>query len=81
MPSGYRVVNDIRRSLDKYNLATSPDFESVWFDGSISFVKAPGGGSEEALDPTVRLSQLDAANRKPLAVAPDTTLKRAVTQS
>jgi hypothetical protein len=77
---GYKLSMTIRRTLNKYNLATSPDFENVWIDRAITFVKAPGGGSEDAVDPTVRLSQLDAANRKPLVVAPDAVLQQAVTQ-
>lgn len=77
---GYRVVNHIRRALDRHKLATAPDFEYAYIDGYIKFVKAPGDGPEDSVDPTVRLSRLDAANRTPLAIAPDAPLQQAVTQ-
>jgi predicted transcriptional regulator len=76
---GYRVVNDIRRALDRYKLSTSPDFEYAYIDGYIKFVKAKQDGLDDSVDPTVRLSRLDAANRAPVSVAPDTSLQEATT--
>ena len=77
---GYRVVNHIRRALHRHKLATAPDFEYAYIDGYIRFVKAPGDEPDDSVDPTVRLSRLDAANRKPLIIAPDAPLQQAVTQ-
>lgn len=37
---GYWIVKDIRRVLQQAELRTSPDFESTWIDGQISFVPA-----------------------------------------
>ena len=66
--------------MDRHNLATAPDFEYAYIDGYVKFVKAAGDAPEEAVDPTVRLSRLDAANRAPLTIAPDAPLQQAVTQ-
>ena len=77
---GYRVVKNIRRALHRHKLATAPDFEYAYIDGNIKFVKAPGDEPDDSVDPTVQLSRLDAANRKPLIIAPDAPLQQAVTQ-
>src|SRR5260221_575996 len=76
---GYRVVNDIRRALDRYKLSTSPDFEYAYIDSYIKFVKAKQDGLDDSVDPTVRLSRLDAANKAPVVVAPDAPLQEATT--
>lgn len=77
---GYRVVNDVRRALAKYKLATSPDVDDAYIDGQIRFIKENGVDAEDdRADPTVRLSRLDAANRPPTSIAPDAPLQQAVT--
>lgn len=79
---GYRVVHWIRRSFEKHSLTTSPDFGNVYIDGQVRFTIAMpnSSGSEVEADPTYRLARLEAANRPPLAVKPDSTLQHAVTQ-
>jgi len=82
---GYNVVGRIRQQLKQYGIATSPDFEATFIDGHIEFVRArpeevAGGESSEALaDPTYRLGRLDAANRAPVSVKPDSLVQQAVT--
>ena len=41
----------------RHKLATAPDFEYAYIDGYIRFVKAPGDGPDDSVDPTVRLSR------------------------
>lgn len=77
---GWRHVSWIRSVLAKHGLATQPDFESAYYYGSINFVNATAQGAGEAADPTVRLFELQAANRTPVSVAPDETLQKAVSQ-
>jgi CBS domain-containing protein len=77
---GYRVVTSIRVALASHGLATTPDFEYAYIDGQIRFIKAPSTAPDDVVDPTVRLSRLDAANRTPLTITPDAPLQQAVTQ-
>lgn len=83
---GYRVVRRIRGNLERHGLATTPDFEYTWLDGTIEFVAAPAAGTAAqsasgaaATDPTFRIGRLEAANRRPVSVKPDATLQQAVT--
>lgn len=83
---GFRVVRRIRSALRRHGVATSPDFEYSWLDGSVSFVTASSNGDGGVLtegtavaDPTFRIGRLDAANKSPTVVKPDTTLMQAVT--
>lgn len=84
---GYNVVRRIRNALRRHSLATSPDFEYAWLDGTIGFVTAPPAGAvpvhaaagAAAPDPTMRIGRLDAANKTPISVKPDSTLAQAVT--
>lgn len=82
---GFRVVTRIRRSLKKYKLTTIPDFEYAWIDGDISFRRADPDAEDEkqegvaVADPIHRIGRLEAANRAPVQVNPQSTLKEAVT--
>ena len=81
-------VKSIRDALNKYRLATSPDFESVYIDDPISFLSAPknkADGPQEEIppdvygEPTYRIGKLASANTKPVSVKPDDPIARAVT--
>jgi CBS domain-containing protein len=81
---GPRIVREIRESLKKFNLKTSPDFEFAYIDGLISFEKSTDGQEVEdsgiaIADPTYRIGRLESANRAPISVKPDATLQQAVT--
>jgi CBS domain-containing protein len=83
---GFRVVSRIRRKLDKFGIATSPNFEYGYIDGYIGFVQAPPESDQMAAepgnasaDPTYRLGRLESANKPPVSVKPDATLQQAVT--
>jgi CBS domain len=83
---GFSVVKRIRSSLRKHGIATSPDFEYSWLDGSVSFVIASADGDKDTFadgtataDPTFRIGRLDAANKTPITVKPDSTLQQTVT--
>jgi CBS domain-containing protein len=72
--------------MKRQGLATSPDFEYTWLDGTIEFIVAPPDGAAApaqpgaaAADPTFRIGRLDAANRAPVSVKPDASLQQAVT--
>ena len=81
---GQLVVRDIRHKLEKFKLRTSPDFEYVYIDNSISIeldddddVSAENG--QERTSPTVRVDSLTAAHNTPVSVKPDDTVVRAIT--
>ena len=83
---GYNVVRRVRSALKRHGLATSPDFEYSWLDGTIAFETAVAGGvhatgqqGTATPDPTFRIGRLDAANKTPIAVKPDALLAQAVT--
>jgi len=83
---GYRVVRRVQNALKRHNLATSPDFEYAWIDGSIAFIAAPCESAQPSVhegtaiaDPTFRIGRLEAANKPPTSVKPDATLQQAVT--
>ena len=74
----------IRRMLSGLDLKTLPDFGSSWMDAPISIVLDPEtvediAASDREVDPTVRIRMIDAANRKPTTVAPDSNLSAATT--
>jgi CBS domain-containing protein len=82
----WNVIN-ILGSLEKFQLKTEPDFEYVYIDSPISFVRVPrkkaGQVEEEVIpdayrDPTYRIGKLASANRKPLSVKPDDSLAKAI---
>lgn len=76
------VVRHIRRKLNEYGIATSPDFEYAYIDGYIRFVQASPEQADSvaaAADPTYRIVRLESANKAPISVQPDATLQQAVT--
>jgi CBS domain-containing protein len=77
---GSWVVERIRKALDECAITTTPNFEQVWIDARVEFVKKPKG-DETGLgdDPTYRVGRLDAANKPVIGVNPSDTLQRAVT--
>ncbi|MBI1816643.1 MAG: CBS domain-containing protein [Deltaproteobacteria bacterium] len=77
---GWRHVSWIRSVLARHKVATQPDFEYAYYYGQVNFIKAPNDAGDDVADPTVRLFQLEAANRAPVVVAPDVTLQKAVSQ-
>ena len=79
-----KIIETIRETLGRFNLRTSPDFEFAYIDSLISFEKLSDASSSEAsgiatADPTNRIGRLEAANRAPISVKPDSTLQQAVT--
>ena len=82
---GLRVCSRIRSKLESYGLATSPDFEFAYIDGSIAFVTHEAAGESESsvgiavADPTYRIGRLDAANRTPVTAKPDASIREAIT--
>ena len=81
---GSWINRHIRNKMEELDLRTVPDFESGWFDATVSIGLDPDAvtgleSSDEPIDPTVRIGTLDAANRKPTSVKPDNSLKVATT--
>lgn len=74
----YWNVITIREALEKHDLVTVPDFESVWIDGKISFQNRTST-SDNLPDPTYRVDRLPSANRPPLSVKPDDPVIKAIT--
>ena len=89
------MVDRLRRGLLRAGLDTKPDFESAYLDAEIEFTldtESSQTESEEAVDPTIsteerifadptyRISKLAAANNKPEAVTPNSSLEEAVTR-
>ena len=72
--------------LNRYRLKTIPDFEYEYLDGQIGFAEkkrkgdapGPGLGFTES-DPFYRIGRLKSANVPPTSIAPDSTLKQAIT--
>jgi CBS domain-containing protein len=79
---GWRVSRELKSSLNQYGLRTEPDFEYVYIDGNITFVKGARKGAvdgELVVDPTHKIARLASANRPPVSVKPDSTLQQTVT--
>jgi len=81
-------VDYIRGGLKKYKLVTKPDFEYVYIDSKISFVRAPQKSEQNARpdfvqeikdDPTYRIGKLASANNPPVSVKPDDSIHTAIT--
>lgn len=81
-------VDYIRGGLKKYKLVTKPDFEYVYIDSKISFVRAPQKSEQNATpdfvqeikdDPTYRIGKLASANNPPVSVKPDDSIHTAIT--
>jgi CBS domain-containing protein len=83
---GYNVIRRVRNALKRHGLTTTPDFEYIWLDGTIGFIATPAVNTPTAApsgaalpDPIFRIGRLDAANKAPVSVKPDSTLAQAVT--
>ena len=81
---GSWINRHIRNKMEELDLRTVPDFESEWFDATISIDLDPEAvagleSTDEPVDPTVRIGTLEAANRKPTSVKRDNPLKVATT--
>ena len=83
---GTYIVQDIRRTLNLNGLVTEPDFEGAYIDGTINIVQTiqtdiPTSPvpNQDVPDPTYRIGKLPSANKKPISVAPGSTVSKAVT--
>ena len=81
---GSRKVGRIRHVLAELELRTVPDFERAWVDKTISITLDPDAvegiaASDESIDPTVRIGEIDAANRTPTSIDPNASLSGATT--
>ena len=81
---GSHIVARIRQALEELDLRTAPDFDRAWFGERISIrldtdTVEGAPGPEEPADPTIRIGQIDAANRRPVAIGPDAELIAATT--
>jgi hypothetical protein len=82
---GQQVCSQIRKMLEKHGLLTSPDFESSYIDGDLTFnlkKNTPLSRTESGTlvaDPTHKIGRLEAANHTPFTVKPDATIEEAVT--
>ena len=77
-------VRRIRHVLAELDLRTVPDFERAWIDQTIVITLDPDtvegiAASDEPIDPTVRIGEIDAANRTPTSVDPNSPLSMATT--
>lgn len=81
---GDLINNHIRNGMEKFGLRADQDFTIAWLDARIAIeldADASGApGPPRASDPTRRVGQLDAANRKPMSVKPDSLLMEATTK-
>ncbi len=85
---GYQKRGDyinsyIRNGLEKYNLVTDKDFAIGWIDSLVTIqidLDDPSAAKPDvASDPTHRIGSLEAANRVPTSVDPDSPLSAATT--
>ena len=80
---GTWIVRHIRNGLERFNLATDRDLWVGWLDSRLTIQLDSGGTdvpmSYAPLDPTHRIGSLEAANRSPLSVKPDSPLCEATT--
>jgi CBS domain-containing protein len=78
---GYWVSHEIKRRLAEHALRTEPDFEYAYIDNDITFQKGTKESSDapSAIDPTYSIARLASANRAPVALKPDNTLRQTVT--
>ena len=81
---GSHKVGRIRQMLTELELRTIPDFEVTWIDAPICIELDPEAvegitASEKRIDPTVRIGAIEAANRRPVRVDPNSPLNVATT--
>lgn len=78
---GDGINNHIRNGLEKFKLRTDQDFTAVWLHSRITI--EPDSDAHDASlaarpsDPTHRVGALEAANRTPASVKPESPLKKA----
>ncbi len=76
------LVSLVRNKMEELGLRTVPDFERLWIDAEISIELVTTGGAEAQTssdDPSVRIGMLEAANKKPVSIAPDKPITEATT--
>ena len=76
------LVSLVRNQMEELGLRTVPDFERLWIDTEISIEMVATGGAESQAnsdDPSVRIGMLEAANKKPVSIAPDKPISEAAT--
>ena len=78
------LITNVQECLDECNLRIRPDLWVSYIDEDITIEydanEAAGAESQTpAYDPTLRLSVVEGAHRKPLTVAPDDPLSKALT--
>lgn len=74
----------MRECLEKHGLHTNPDFEVAWIDGLITIeldADETNGAEDNELpiDPTIRVTVIDAAHKRPHVLPPEAKLTKAVT--
>ena len=77
---GFNVTAELRAKLSEAGLKTEPDFEFAYIDGEISFVVGVAGLDTPERDPSYRIGQLEAANKKPESIAIDASLEEAISE-
>lgn len=80
---GSWIVGHIRNGFERFNLTTDLDLWVGWLDSHLT-IQLDSGGSGVPTghvppDPTHRIGSLEAANRSPLSVKPDSPLCEATT--
>lgn len=73
------INNHIRNGLEKFRLRTDQDFAIAWLDSPV-VIELDSPRTPRPSDPTRRVGALDAANRKPVSVSPDSVLNEATTK-
>jgi CBS domain-containing protein len=81
---GYVVVQQIKEKLGKHGLTTRPNFTVAFIDSQLNYELSDAASDAQDdgtahVDPTYRIGRLASANRSPVSVKPDDTLKVAVT--
>ena len=77
------INSHIRNALEKTHLSTDPDFAVGWIDSTVTIrLESDVPDVPKRLytsDPTHRIGSLEAANRRPIGVHPDSPLNAATT--
>ena len=78
------INNHIRNGLERFKLRTNQDFTVAWLDSELRIEldsDAPGAPrTPHTSDPTHRVGALEAANRRPASVKPESPLQEATTK-
>jgi CBS domain-containing protein len=69
----------INNYLEENKLETSPDYINCWIDGEIVLKHKKKAKSKRDIDPIQRVKLLTAANRIPVSITKESTLKEAIT--